>query len=141
MAENDWRALAARFPALKSEWRNPGPAADPKTTAELLEQLKSDDMMARRDAARRLEGGGDESVTAAIVEAAKAEETSLRSILDESLGRMPKTEASLDFLLSELRSDTAANRKAALVALRKLTGQWFGDDASKWEAWRKSGGQ
>ncbi|KAF0242942.1 MAG: hypothetical protein FD180_3642 [Planctomycetota bacterium] len=141
LSDADWAPVAARLPSIRAEWKgvvNVGAGVvDPKTIAEKIELLKSDNMMERREAVKGLQYCKDAAVLPAIIAAALAEKTSLRVLMIESLATLAAEDASIDFLIGELRNEKAEPRKAALVVLRKFTGQWYGEDAAKWEAWRK----
>ncbi|MEK7466723.1 MAG: HEAT repeat domain-containing protein [Planctomycetota bacterium] len=140
LSDADWAPVAARTPSFRAGWKGQvwgGGAVDPKTIAEKIELLKSANMMERREAVKALQYCKDEKVLPSLIAAARSEKTSLRVLMIETLATLGEADASIDFLIEELRNEKAEPRKAALVVLRKFTGQWFGEDAGKWEAWRK----
>lgn len=141
LGDAEWARADAARPSLR---RTPGngafvPAAATMTDADVdkaIGELKSPDMLTRRNAARALSAIRDEKVLAALLAAARAEKTSLRQILMEQIAAHGDGGDVLDFFISELRHEKPEVRKSALAALRKLTGQWMGEDASLWEKWR-----
>jgi hypothetical protein len=142
LSEADWAPVAARWPSIRGEWKNTtivigAPDADPKTVAENIELLKSKNMEERRIAVRALQACTNKDALPALVAAARAEKTALRTRMIETIATLTPEDSTIDFLIEELRHETPETRKAALVALRKFTGKWYSDDAAKWEAWRK----
>ncbi|MBI2921278.1 MAG: HEAT repeat domain-containing protein [Planctomycetes bacterium] len=123
--------------AMAADPDDPSGARPEATVASLLEGLKSGDMMTRRNAARELSARREKSAVPALIEAARAETTSLKPILVEYLGGFETTEPALDFLIELLGSDVSRLKAAAHAALKKSTGLSLGPYLSDWQAWRR----
>ena len=115
----------------------PKPAA--RDVAGLVADLKSDEMMTRRNAARELCQREEKTAVEALILAAKVEKTSLRPVLIEYLGSFKGEKAILAYLVDELDSDQDRIRTAALTALHNATGETnLGSSPEKWRTWLKA---
>lgn len=138
----DWAALRDRSAKGTFHVRARAPSAgDPKDedgVDALLADLKSADMMTRRNAARALSQKGLKEAIAPLIAAQAAERTSLRPVLIEYLGAFGPVPEVLDTLIPLLQDGSERIRKAAADALRKATGQDFGVHYLDWQKWRET---
>ncbi|KAF0245840.1 MAG: hypothetical protein FD180_1252 [Planctomycetota bacterium] len=141
-ADADW--VKVRDNAVKGTFhvRTRQPVAEPTppdavdATATLISDLKSADMMTRRNAARELSQKAVKEAIPAMIQAATVEKTSLRPVLIEYLGGFGAEPAILDALIGFLQDGTDRIRKSAADALKKATGQDFGTHFLDWQKWR-----
>jgi hypothetical protein len=112
------------------------PAAE-RTKEALLEDLKSADMMTRRNAAKELAARHDAATIPAMIAAALGEKTSLKPVLVEYLGEFGEDERILDFLIEQLASTVPRIKSAASDALAKATGTDIGPYPTEWREWRR----
>ena len=139
-ADADW--IAVRDNAVKGIFhvRKKEPGAAPAVPAEgtdtLISDLKSADMMTRRNAARELSQKAVKEAIPAMIQAASVEKTSLRPVLIEYLGGFGPDPAILDALISLLQDATDRIRRSAADALKKATGEDFGVHYLDWQKWR-----
>lgn len=103
----------------------------------LIADLKSADMMTRRNAARELSQKAIKAAIPALIQAATVEKTSLRPVLIEYLGAFGQDAATLDALIAFVQDASPRIRQAAADGLKKATGQDFGTHYLDWQKWRE----
>ncbi|KAF0245841.1 MAG: hypothetical protein FD180_1253 [Planctomycetota bacterium] len=107
-----------------------------RPTDDLVKDLKSDDMMTRRNAAKELSNRHELSAVEELIQASKVEKTSLRPVLIEYLGAFGDSDAILAYLIETLDNAEDRIQTAALTALRKATGETsIGKDSRGWRSW------
>ncbi|MEK7466794.1 MAG: HEAT repeat domain-containing protein [Planctomycetota bacterium] len=142
-ADADW--VAIRDNAVKGTFhvRKKQPVAEPtpadavSATEALISDLKSADMMTRRNAARELSQKAVKEAIPALIQAASIEKTSLRPVLVEYLGGFGPEPAILDALIGLLQDGSDRIRKSAADGLKKATGEDFGAHYLDWQKWRE----
>jgi hypothetical protein len=124
-----------KAPEAKPE-AGPRPAPAGRPVAELVADLRSEDMMTRRNAAKELSIRREMSAVEALITAAKTERTSLRPVLVEYLGAFGESDAAIEYLIGELESADDRIQSAALTGLRNATGETsLGKDVRAWKTW------
>ncbi|MCE9583373.1 MAG: HEAT repeat domain-containing protein [Planctomycetes bacterium] len=102
----------------------------------LISDLKSDQMMVRRNAAKELSSRHELSAVDALIQQSKIEKTSLRPVLIEYLGAFGDSDAIISYLIETLDNAEDRLQQAALTALRRATGETsIGKDARAWRSW------
>jgi hypothetical protein len=138
LSDADWDAQAGGASKGTFHAKTPEPSETPTVTVEtLLRDLRSEDMMTRRNAAKALSQRAEKSAIPEMIQAARAETTSLRPVLIEYLGGFGAEAAILDFLIGMLDSESDRLRHAAAEGLKRATGMDYGTDRSAWERFRR----
>ena len=137
MDDRDWAPVAARVPSYRAEWQRATTEAVEKSLERNLDLLRSPSMVARGNAARDLSMTRDPKAVGPLIAAARAEKTSLRKVIVDYLGAFEASDTILEFFIEEIENAKPEVRKAALAGLRKMTGQWFGEEPGRWRTWMK----
>ncbi|MBI2921277.1 MAG: HEAT repeat domain-containing protein [Planctomycetes bacterium] len=119
--------------------KRPEPVKPARGVEDLIKDLKADDMMTRRNAAKDLSLRAEKTAIVPLIDAAKAEKTSLQPVLIEYLGNFGDEPAVLDYLIGVLENeDRPRHRTAAAAGLRRATGELtLGEEARAWKEWRQ----
>ncbi|MCE9583372.1 MAG: HEAT repeat domain-containing protein [Planctomycetes bacterium] len=140
--DNDWAVIRDKSVKGNFHLRKKLPADDPAIASKerdwnsVIDELKSADMMTRRNAARDLAQQGIKGAIPALIQAEKVEKTSLRPVLIEYLGIFGPEEAVLDTLIDLLSDESDRIRHAAADGLKKASGMDYGVHRIDWDKWR-----
>ena len=120
-------------------WRIYNESAHPESLSvrQALRALDSDDVKARRRAIIKLSVSRDPDTAGALVMALQDSDAHIRYVAASTLGDMGYKGA-VGPLIALLNDEDEWVVQAAYEALQQITGEDFGYDPAKWEAWWKT---
>lgn len=98
----------------------------------LIQALHDEDEQVRTFAARSLNYIGDPQAVEPLIHALRDEDMGVRADAASALGKLKDKRAIVPLL--EMLKEKKRNYQCAAEALREITGQSFGDDLRKWQA-------
>ncbi|MHB9132160.1 MAG: HEAT repeat domain-containing protein [Armatimonadota bacterium] len=109
---------------------------DPRVVKTCLTLLKDGDLNTREYVAEKLGDFGDLRATEPLIAALREDTTRVRLKAVESLAKL-KDQRTIEPLLKVLTEKGTRVRSVAAFALKMITGQDFGEDHTRWQAWWK----
>jgi hypothetical protein len=107
---------------------------EPAAVDVLLATLEDPKFADRAEAAARIGYTKDPRILEMLLDMAKDQDAAVRVGAARGLGRQ-KDLKGIGVLVSTLKDESKDVRQAALNSLQLITGQKFGEDATKWENW------